>query len=554
MRRWLPAALAALVSLTPIGCTRPAAQLVVVVDTDLVAGTDYTCFGLLVSRLDGSVVEPGATRRFLAVPADATAPFSFGVAPPDGDFRRRVEVAVEALERCDDPAPTDRVVRRAVRTGFLRDQSLRLPLFLPASCGDGCVERESCPATGPECEPPPVVQPEELAPTTPMSELDGGFELPDPADAFVGNDANVPDANVPDANLPDAFFPRDSGPPVDAGPPPACTPLTATGVAGIPTTPVSFTIAPLAATNRLAILADMDSGIGFTITNADGSGVVGQTPLDTAGTGAWGLISVGVPGTDDQIIAAWRNDLARVDRHVIPAGSFDTRTPMILQGSLVDRGVGCALGSDALVVHDEQGLGDPLVLRRIGRTGSATVLYREGDSRHVDLASRADGGALLAMSEVAASPGSCSVVSLTSGGAPSAAVPVPVDTACDRVAIGERTDGAVVLAFVHGSPSRAAYQVLDGGTLAPVGPIVELGPAQAGRMSVTIGAGSFRVTWQDASGLSSRSFADDGTLRSTHCITAAGGAYAEHRAAHVGTTTGIALVASRSISLASLPD
>jgi hypothetical protein len=58
-------ALSALATPVP-GCTRRPTQLIVVVETDLVAGTDYQCFGLLVSRLDASgALEPGSTRRFL---------------------------------------------------------------------------------------------------------------------------------------------------------------------------------------------------------------------------------------------------------------------------------------------------------------------------------------------------------------------------------------------------------------------------------------------------------------------------------------------------------
>jgi hypothetical protein len=179
--------LALLVVASGLGCSRPATQLVVVVDTDLPRAS-YGCFGLLVSRVGEGGALSGASRRFLDAD-EVRVPFSFGVhAAAD---RPRVEVAVEALPRCEDPLPGQRVVRRAVRTGFLEGQTLELSLFLPAACGEGCEVTETCPATGPTCAPIPTVEPTELVPITPGQEL-------------AERDASVPDASVPDASTLDA--------------------------------------------------------------------------------------------------------------------------------------------------------------------------------------------------------------------------------------------------------------------------------------------------------------------------------------------------------------
>ncbi len=152
-----------------VSCVRPATQLVVVVDTDLEAGTQYRCIGVRVSAIDD---DGAGTREFFSVPEDVEPPFSFGITPPDGDPSGRVEVAVEALRTCTEPSSTDRVVRRAVRTGFLRHQSLRLPMFLSRGCGDGCLVTETCPAMGSMCTSIPTIEPSDLSPATRGSELE----------------------------------------------------------------------------------------------------------------------------------------------------------------------------------------------------------------------------------------------------------------------------------------------------------------------------------------------------------------------------------------------
>ncbi len=386
---------------------------------------------------------------------------------------------------------------------------------------------------------------------------DAALPVDAPADAALTADAPADTALTADAPADAALLAdasADAAVAVDAGPV-RCVPVATTPVIATIGTPVSFALAPLESSSLFAVLLDIDTGVAWTTVRPDGSGAVGRSPLDTGATGAWGLVSVNVPGTDDQIVARWRDDIARVDRHVIPGGSSETRTMDLLRGSLVDRGVGCALGGDALVVHDAQGLGEPINLVLVPRMGSARNLFTNPERRSVDLASRPSGGALLALSGAAPDVTDCLVVPVSAAGVAGATVPVSTDTTCARVAITERTDGVVVVAFIHGASGRAAYQLLDGASLAPMGSIVELGPGLAGRMSASAGAGgTFRITWQDAAGLTSRSFEPGGALRSAECITALGGVYAEHRAAHMGSTTGIALVTSRAVSLAALPD
>lgn len=130
-----------------LGCTTtPATQLLVVVDSDVEQG----CFGLVVSRLDAAgAVEPDADRRILNI---TQVPFSFGVATPSGDANARVQVSVELLADCMDPLPNAPRIQRTVRTGFIRNHTLRLPLVVQASCVM-CREPATCSEVSTQCEP-----------------------------------------------------------------------------------------------------------------------------------------------------------------------------------------------------------------------------------------------------------------------------------------------------------------------------------------------------------------------------------------------------------------
>lgn len=182
-RRLLAATLCLLSAAAAIGgCRRPATQLLVVVDTDAADGT-YTCARIEVLRVEGERVEAGGAAGLL-VPAQVTLPFSIGVAPPDGDARRRVQVVAELRDdACGERVGAERPprIRRVVRTGFLPEQTLRLPIFLADRCRDvPCAQNETCASTSGTCEPIPEVSPESLVPVTPGAELADAGSAPTP--------------------------------------------------------------------------------------------------------------------------------------------------------------------------------------------------------------------------------------------------------------------------------------------------------------------------------------------------------------------------------------
>lgn len=191
-------------------CVRPTTQLVAVVDSDL--GDEPRCL-----RVEsGPVAEGGFEARRVDVirlgGADMlTIPLSFGVTPPDGDPSARVEIVTSAYADCgraDEGDPTGVLVSRRVRTGFLRGQTLRLPVFLGTRCrapacdddGDGVEdEGRSCdPDTG-LCADVGYVDPSTLERVEPGSEIAGS------------RDAGPTRA---DAGPVDAFDPVDAGPPI----------------------------------------------------------------------------------------------------------------------------------------------------------------------------------------------------------------------------------------------------------------------------------------------------------------------------------------------------
>ncbi|GAB4215254.1 MAG: hypothetical protein OHK0013_40680 [Sandaracinaceae bacterium] len=186
------AALAVLVS----SCSRPTTQLIAVLETD--AATDvYECVRVEVVRYPRETPPRGGTLGLL-VPAQVTLPFSTGIVPPDQDARARVEVIAELRrDTCADRAPGEAPPRvsRTVRTGFLPDQTLRLPIFLADRCVDVlCGPEETCDGTTGTCVPIPEIDPRELM------QVSAGEEL--------GRDAGSLDAGSLDAGArPDAPIP-----------------------------------------------------------------------------------------------------------------------------------------------------------------------------------------------------------------------------------------------------------------------------------------------------------------------------------------------------------
>lgn len=209
----------ALVAVIGAACTVGPTQLVVVVSTDVPSG--YTCVRAEVNEIDGP---NGPTDRAFQTPGEVSLPFSFGIAPADPRSTARVEIAVELRDdRCEARVVGEArpLVRRVVRTRYLPEQSLRVPVFLGARCvTQVCADGLTCdPASG-SCVPITETDPATLTRAIP------GRELEEPAtdaglDAITidaaGLDAAGPDASAIDAGARDTGTPRDTALP-DAGP------------------------------------------------------------------------------------------------------------------------------------------------------------------------------------------------------------------------------------------------------------------------------------------------------------------------------------------------
>ncbi len=116
------------------------------------------------------------------------------------DHSRRVQIAVELRgDGCDPPSPGESapVVRRVIRTGFLEQQTLRVPIFLAAACRDvTCDASSSCdPDTG-ACVSIPELAPIDLEVVRPGEEL---VDAAGNVDARASIDAHMPDAPLADA-------------------------------------------------------------------------------------------------------------------------------------------------------------------------------------------------------------------------------------------------------------------------------------------------------------------------------------------------------------------
>jgi hypothetical protein len=473
MRACLSFALALALAASTAGCTRRATQLIVVVETDLPRDA-YACFGLLVSRVEGGAVEPGATRRFLAVPSDVTAPFSFAVTPPGGRASARVEVAVEALDSCDDPGPDERVVRRAVRTGFVEEQALRLSLFLPASCGDGCTATESCPAIGPDCVPVPTFEPSELTPVTP------GSELVDAASAIDGGAPELDAGSDAASSSSDAFVARE-----DAGPPPPCDSVTLTSYfSGIWVPPMA--VAPRHLASAFTVISS--NGSVNAISEAVES-TLGSPLFDESGFGsamAASEISMhGLAGTDSVfVVASVGADVLYWER----SGATNPAT-RVATGALRP-GRSCApLGGDTLVAIEQGGM-----LAFVRAPSGTAVGLGPLALREVSLAPSGSGGALVALAEGAA-PSECALVVLDAAGSPLRTIAAPTGGGpCESVGAAALTTGEGILAFVADGALWYRHVDLDAGT---TGAPFSLGPALAGHVGLWPDAmGGFRAVWR----------------------------------------------------------
>lgn len=169
---------------TAMGCTKPATQLVVTVDTDLAVPEEVATVVVRLRRTSGQLIE----ERTVVVASASELPLSFGVVPPEGDAETTVLVEAEAQD-----AAGAVVVVVAARTGFVAERSLLLRMLLQRSCRSAvCGEAETC--IDGVCESDRV-DPTTLPPITPGAERDAGR-----ADGGLsvdgGSDAGSPDAAV----------------------------------------------------------------------------------------------------------------------------------------------------------------------------------------------------------------------------------------------------------------------------------------------------------------------------------------------------------------------
>jgi hypothetical protein len=167
------------------GCRRGATQLVPVVRSDLAPEQRRCVLAEAGPVVVGESFRATATSLFYVEDTGSprvTIPFSFGLSPPGGDPASRVALRVSALSSCADPDDLDaRTVTRTVRSGFVRDQSIALPIQLSSSCvGVVCPDTQTCEDA--VCVAIPDIDPQTLTPVTPGSEL---------GDAGVASDAGA---------------------------------------------------------------------------------------------------------------------------------------------------------------------------------------------------------------------------------------------------------------------------------------------------------------------------------------------------------------------------
>lgn len=204
--RGLPAGgsilLAALLAAGAPGCSSPATQLLVVVNTDIAVPRDMRLVRATVRNLDSG--DYMTSQEFVVNARGATAtgelelPFSFGVVPSGGDATRRVAVIIEGFRTSTSEPP---IVTRRANTGFLEGKTLLLSMFLYATCIDvDCTSADQTCIDG-SCQNANV-DPSSLREVVPGHEFDdGGATRTDAA----GMDAARPDGGtLPDAGPSDA--------------------------------------------------------------------------------------------------------------------------------------------------------------------------------------------------------------------------------------------------------------------------------------------------------------------------------------------------------------
>jgi len=501
------------------GCSRPATQLVVVVDSDLTVPSETVSVRARVRALERADAREPRTFA-LTGPGSLTLPFSFGVVPPDGDATRRVELVVEALD-----AAGEVVVSRLVRTGFVRNQSLRLPVFLATQCrdvlcaADLACERGTC--------VPAEVAPETLVPVRPGEEL---------ADASTGADA---------------------GSSVDAGPPSACTPvptrvwLSLRGAVGA----VALTARAAPRPEWLASAEDADALFVHAI-GTDGTADRQVTRISVNRyTTAWAVLHPLPAPADAMLLRMLSGGVIEMRRSLLTEGATPTLELLVSDVNLPGSHVLATLDGGPVLVLDE--LPRMGALYRVPTAGPAspgipidlgtTMLAYRGS-----IASRADGGALLGRAAV----GACELAPVSRAGSVGAFATVPYTGTCSAPAMAELADGRVAV-FTTSGP--AVVYVLSADLTRMEG-MRELGPrSTASGEIVAAPDGSMRVAWVTDAGVATTTVEADPALTpgETVILTAPGASaldYGRVRAARLGAATAIVFSAPDALMLTVLCD
>jgi hypothetical protein len=124
-----------LVGLSLVGCAKSPTELVVLVNSDYLVPAELTEVRARVLTDDGMLVSEhtfalAGTDTVPAVGQDAL-PFSFAVAPRNGDATLRATIELSAIGAAPDRAV---LLTRRAKTGFIEGRSLLLPMFLAKGC------------------------------------------------------------------------------------------------------------------------------------------------------------------------------------------------------------------------------------------------------------------------------------------------------------------------------------------------------------------------------------------------------------------------------------
>jgi hypothetical protein len=501
-------------ALAGAGCSRPATQLVVVVESDLAVPAEVVSVRARVRPLEAAVAREPYTFA-LTGEGSVALPFSFGVVPPDGDARRRVELAVDALD-----AAGEVVVTRLVRTGFLRDQSLRVPIFLASSCRDVvCAPDLSCDRG--ECVPAEVA-PETLVPITPGEEL---------ADAGPAADAARR----------------------DAGPPSSCTPVATQPWLTLSETPAGSDLAWRAGTRPEWVVA-IGGGSGLRV-HAIGEDGTGDREITRALGTSWrtsDLALVPLASPEEALVIREGAPVVEVRGTLLTEGGG--RSDRLLADGLSFLDVASMRGMPVML-SDEAPMppNRPAALFAIPPTGLATRvgpidLGTTSLAYRGSLATRGDGSLLVGRAAV----GACEVVPVSSAGATGSVASFPVPGTCLAPAMTELTDGRIAIVTAS---TELFVVLLVGADLVRVDAMRDLGAlTSAASAVVPLPGGRLRLFWPSPSGIATAPLAGDALLTQGETTTIGGPGARWAGIAHHDRATAVVHVEASTLMLTVLCD